>query len=86
MDIGMSGLDGMETCRRLKAEEITRHIPMIMMTEFSYDKEAVAEAGADDSISKPPDFTELAFRLKSIGNIRHLTDELEKSGGEQIGE
>jgi two-component system cell cycle response regulator len=35
MDIGMSGLDGMETCRRLKAEEITRHIPIIMMTEFS---------------------------------------------------
>ena len=82
MDIGMSGLDGMETCRRLKAEEIKRHIPVIMMTEFSYDKEAVAEAGADDSISKPPDFTELAFRLKSIGSIRHLTDELEKSGGE----
>jgi hypothetical protein len=42
----------------------------------------VAEAGAVDSISKPPDFTELAFRLKSIGSIRHLTDELEKSGGE----
>jgi CheY-like chemotaxis protein len=44
MDMGMSGLDGMETYRRPKAEEITRHIPMIMMTEFSYDKEAVAEA------------------------------------------
>jgi CheY-like chemotaxis protein len=32
MDIGMSGLDGMQTCRWLKAEEITRHIPVIMMT------------------------------------------------------
>jgi DNA-binding response OmpR family regulator len=42
----------------------------------------VADAGADDSISKPPDFIELAFRLKSIGSIRYLTDELEKAGAE----
>ena len=80
LDMGMSGIDGMETCRRLKAEEITRQIPVIMMTGFSYEKEAAVEAGADDFISKPPDFTELAFRLKSIGRIRNLTDELRKVG------
>ena len=42
----------------------------------------MAEAGADDSISKLHDFTELAFRLKSIGSIRFLTEELEKAGAE----
>ena len=82
LDMGMPGIDGMETCRRLKAEEITRHIPVIMMTGFSYEKEAAVEAGADDFISKPPDFTELAFRLKTIGRISNLTDELEKAGVE----
>lgn len=82
MDMCMSGLDGMETCRRPKAEEITRNIPVIMMTEFSYKKEAAAEAGADDFISKPVDFTELAFRLKSIGRTRYLIDELANPGAE----
>jgi len=82
LDMGMPGIDGMETCRRLKAEEITRSIPVIMMTGFSYEKEAAVEAGADDFISKPPDFTELAFRLSSIGRMRCLTDELEKAGAE----
>jgi two-component system cell cycle response regulator len=81
MDLSMSGLDGMETCRRLKAEEITRNIPVIMMTEFSYKKEAAVEAGADYFISKPVDFTELAFRLKSIGRIRYLIDELANRKG-----
>jgi len=80
LDMGMSGIDGMEACRRLKAEEITRHIPVIMMTGFSYEKDAALKAGADDFISKPPDFTELAFRLRSIGRIRNLTEELEKAG------
>ena len=82
LDMGTSGIDGMEACRRLKAEEITRHIPVIMMTGFSYEKDAALEAGADDFISKPPDFTELAFRLKSISRIRDLTEELEKAGVE----
>ena len=80
LDMGMSGIDGMEACRRLKAEEITRHIPVIMMTGFSYEKDAALEAGADYFISKPPDFTELAFRLRSIRRIRNLTEELEKAG------
>jgi DNA-binding response OmpR family regulator len=53
-----------------------------MMTAFSYKKEAAAEAGADDFISKPVDFTELAFRLKSIGRTRYLIDELANPGAE----
>ena len=66
LDIGMPGLNGIEACRRLKAEEKTRHIPVVMMTGFAYEKEAAIEAGADDFINKPPDFAELVFRLKSI--------------------
>ena len=79
MDIGMPGLNGIEACRRLKAEEKTRHIPVIMMTGFAYEKEAAVEAGADDFINKPPDFADLAFRLKSIQHVRHLTDELDRT-------
>ena len=79
MDIGMSGLNGMEACRRLKAEKKTRHIPVIMMTGFSYGKKPAVEAGAVDLVSKPFDFTDLAFRLKSIRRMRHLTDELDRT-------
>jgi len=34
LDIKMPGIDGMETCRRLRAEEQTRYIPVIMVTAF----------------------------------------------------
>jgi DNA-binding response OmpR family regulator len=79
MDMGLPGLDGIEACRRLKANKKTRHIPVIMMTGFVYEKEVAIEAGADDFVSKPIDFTELAFRLKSIRRVRHLTDEFDRT-------
>ena len=74
LDIKMPGIDGMETCRRLRAEEQTRYIPVIMVTAFGTTKTEATDAGADDFISKPFDMEDLALRLKSAIRIGHLTD------------
>lgn len=54
-DVMMPGIDGMETCRRLKSEVNTCHIPMVMLTACNLDEQRVQGhlEGADAYISKP---------------------------------
>jgi len=79
LDIMMPGIDGIETCKRLKAEEKTRFIPVIMATAL-WDKYTEAiEAGAEDFVTKPFNLTELSHRVKSILRVRYLTNELERT-------
>jgi DNA-binding response OmpR family regulator len=79
LDIEMPGIDGIETCKRLEANEKTRLIPIIMMTAFGdRDIEAYLE-GAVDVVNKPFDIEQLAIRVKSILRVRHLTNELERA-------
>jgi len=65
LDVLMPGMDGLETCRRLKREEATRGIPVIFMTALSSleDKIAGFQAGAVDYVSKPLEVHELAARI-----------------------
>ena len=79
LDVKMPGIDGIEVCKRLKAEPKTQFIPVIMITGYVDNKMAAIEAGADDFVNKPIDLVELAVRLKSILRIRYLTDELERA-------
>jgi DNA-binding response OmpR family regulator len=79
LGIEMPGIDGLETCKRLKAEEKTRLIPIIMMTTLGdRDIEAYLE-GAADVVNKPFDIAELTFRVKSLLRVQHLTNEMEKA-------
>ena len=79
MDVKMPGIDGVETCKRLKEEETTKSIPVIMVTAYQdRDVEAYLE-GADDFVNKPFDKTEITFRVRSMLRIRHLNDELERA-------
>jgi DNA-binding response OmpR family regulator len=79
MDVKMPGLDGIETCKRLKKEKHTQFIPVIMVTAYQdRDVEAYLE-GADDFVNKPFDKMEITFRVKSMLRIRHLKDELERA-------
>ena len=78
LDVKMPGIDGIETCSRLKEGEKTRSIPVIMITAFQ-DREIEAYLeGADDFIVKPFNMVEISFRIESMTRIRHLTDELER--------
>jgi len=79
MDVKMPGIDGVETCKRLKGEEKTKSIPVIMVTAYQdRDVEAYLE-GADDFVNKPFDRTEITFRIRSMLRISHLNDELERA-------
>lgn len=78
LDIGMPVIDGLEVCKRLKAEEQTRFIPVIVMTGHAYSRVQAIEAGADDFLNKPFDLIELSFRLKSALRMRYLTAEVQR--------
>ena len=79
LDILMPGIDGIETCKRLKAKEETRFIPVIMATALWERYMEAIEVGADDFVSKPFNLTELSHRVKSILRVRYLTNELERA-------
>ena len=79
LDVKMPGIDGIEVCKRLKAEPKTQFVPVIMITGYVDNKMVAIESGADDFVNKPIDLVELAVRVKSILRIRYLTDELERA-------
>jgi diguanylate cyclase (GGDEF)-like protein len=78
LDIMMPGIDGFETCRRIRADESTRHIPVILVTALNELDHKVRgqEAGADDFIAKPFDRDELIVRVRSMLRIKALHDRL----------
>jgi diguanylate cyclase (GGDEF)-like protein/PAS domain S-box-containing protein len=67
LDVMMPGIDGFETCRRLKKIESTRNIPIIFMTALSdtSDKVKAFAAGAVDYVSKPFQVEELLARINT---------------------
>ncbi|MGB3760961.1 MAG: response regulator [Rivularia sp. (in: cyanobacteria)] len=80
LDIMMPGIDGFETCRRLKANSITENIPVIFMTALSdtTDKVKGLEIGAVDYITKPFQKEEVIARLKLHLKLSLLTRNLEQ--------
>ncbi|MDZ8189623.1 MAG: response regulator [Nostoc sp. ChiSLP02] len=88
LDIMMPGLDGFETCRRLKANAITKSIPVIFMSALSdaTDKVKGLEIGAVDYITKPFQQEEVIARLKLHLKISHLTRTLEQRVQERTAE
>ena len=78
LDVMMPGMDGFETCRRLKADPATRHIPVVLVTALDgrADRVAGLEAGADDFITKPIDDVILFARVKSLARLKWVMDEL----------
>ncbi|MBI4620326.1 MAG: HAMP domain-containing histidine kinase [Desulfobacterales bacterium] len=78
LDVMMPGIDGFEVCKRIKSNEKTRIIPIVMVTALT-EKEArikAIKAGADEFLSKPLDRTELLVRIKSLLRIKSYHDEL----------
>jgi signal transduction histidine kinase len=67
LDLNMPGIDGFETCRRLRDNEATRDIPLIFMTfsDSREDRLKGFEAGAVDYIAKPLDAMEVLARIRA---------------------
>lgn len=78
LDVMMPYLDGYEVCRKMKADEKLRHIPVIMLTALSLTEERIKgiEAGAEDFISKPFDRSEVLARIAMLLRVRELNDRL----------
>lgn len=78
LDIMMPEMDGYEACRRLKANGLTAHIPVVMVTalEDRDSKLKGLEAGANDFLSKPVDSSELMVRVRNLLRVKEFEDYL----------
>jgi PAS domain S-box-containing protein len=85
LDIRMPGMDGYEVCRRLKADERTRVIPVIFISilEDEHDKVKGFRAGAVDYITKPFQAEEVVARVRIHLQLRELTEQLEHKVAER---
>jgi len=81
LDVMMPGMDGFEVCRRLKSDEETMLIPIVMVTALSNkaDRLKGIDAGVDDFLTKPYDKQVLKARVKSLLRVKYYTDELERA-------
>ena len=83
LDIVMPEMDGYEVCRRLRADEATQYLPVVMITASGeQEKVAAIEAGADDFIAKPFEQAELLARVRSLLRIKRYHDTIEAQAAE----
>lgn len=80
-DIDMPNLNGIEFCRRVKENPLTRLVPFILITGLADRAHRIAgiEAGADDFLGKPFDSQELKARVRSLLRLKRYTDELDSA-------
>jgi putative two-component system response regulator len=78
LDVGLPGLNGLDVCRRLRADPDTVALPIILVTGQTTTRDLVAglEAGADDFIRKPYDEAELIARVRSVLRLARVTAEM----------
>src|SRR5690554_4619945 len=68
LDLMLPGLGGLEVCRRIRAEEATSRVPVVVLTARSSEADKVVglEIGADDYVTKPFSPRELTARVKAL--------------------
>ena len=89
LDVMMPGLSGFEVCRRLKDDQATQHIPVVLVTALDgrADRLAGLEAGADEFLTKPIDDAMLLARVRGLTRLKMAVDELRlrEASGRRIG-
>ncbi len=78
LDVIMPDMNGFEACRRLKAKEEFRNIPVIMISVLNDKDDMIQgfESGADDFMSKPVNGPELRARIRAVLRIKARYDEI----------
>ena len=79
LDLMLPGIDGFEVCRLLKQSEVTKEVPVVMLTSRAEEVDRIVglELGADDYVVKPFSPRELMLRIKAI--LRRSTGPREES-------
>ena len=74
----MPDMDGFSVCRRLKSNEATQHVPVVMVTAPDQPSDLVRglDAGADEILAQPVSDAALVARVRSLVRLRMMTDEL----------
>jgi adenylate cyclase len=83
LDVQMAGMNGYEVCRRIRENETTALLPVVMVT--SHGSEARIDgirAGADDFVTKPLDQQELLLRVRSLVRIKRYHDTIRAQAAE----
>jgi two-component system, sensor histidine kinase and response regulator len=91
LDVRMPGLDGYETCRRLKSDERTRETPVLFISALYdvEDKLTAFASGGVDYITKPFQPQEVLVRVETQLSLRRLQRELKRANAElavQVGQ
>jgi two-component system OmpR family response regulator len=74
LDVNLPGIDGFETCRRLRRDGVATPILMLTARDGVDDRITGLDGGADDYLVKPFDFGELLARLRALSRRRPTTD------------
>ncbi|HEY0770333.1 MAG TPA: response regulator transcription factor, partial [Sphingobacteriaceae bacterium] len=79
LDLMLPGMSGIELCRRLRREPLTRRTPIIILTAKGSESDRVAglDLGADDYITKPFSVRELLARVRAV--LRRLDESASKT-------
>jgi two-component system, OmpR family, response regulator len=76
LDVMLPGIDGLETCRRLRADGVRAPVLMLTARDALRDRVAGLDGGADDYLTKPFALQELVARLRALarrGAVEHDT-------------
>lgn len=81
MDVSMPRLSGFDACRRLKADERTRLVPIVLVTGLVAREDRIEgiAAGCDDFLTKPVDAEQLMARTRNLLRAKALLDDLEQA-------
>ncbi|TVQ62376.1 MAG: response regulator [Phycisphaerales bacterium] len=84
LDVMMPRMSGFQACERLKKNEATRDVPVILVTALNEvaDQERGVEAGADDFLTKPVNRLELLTRVRSLMKVSRLQTDLDAAQDE----
>jgi sigma-B regulation protein RsbU (phosphoserine phosphatase) len=86
LDIMMPGIDGYEVCRRLRASEATRELPIMFLSslEDAKDKARGFELGANDYVTKPFEPLEVQARVRSLLKAKSYADAVREAAARDL--